>query len=559
MTDDPRIPLFAVSDLAPAGADARSGHGKSDTLGDMLPMVFSASRIGTWAACNSKAAWEYFAGYRSGDTRATLLGGDVHAWLETHVPAGAEADHTTEVSAIASEILPFIPEGVLQLDPQFEAHFTLQGRHRWMGYKDLRVPGAAVIDYKTTSDFKYLKTEEELRGDPQTLLYAHHEFIDFPAIDTLPMRWIYSRTRKPYQARPVDLLVTREEAAAGFAALETFADEMQAAADAAPPQSDPIALHKYILASVKQDRSRCGDYGGCPHQARCGVMFRDPNAPKERTHVNLKERILAMSSFNKDAANSPAAPPPAPVQTITALLPPPMPTPVAVVAPPASPNALMTRLAAELGAPAPAPPADRPDFAALAAACPVVPTQGNPHPLGNDMPPHITMSQEKIDATVAAAAAINPPKRPRGRPKSDTVPVPALASEPPALSPPAPKTEPADIAQLKATIDTISVSRGAPALSPGKSIGTLYIGCAPVGPYTSVDSLLASARDMIGPDAYYTGYGFKTDGNMLNCVNKIIASKPIDRLVVQDPRLKEAAVVLLHLRSAAVEVVEALR
>jgi hypothetical protein len=575
------IPLYAsVSRNTAGGFDGNAALVRDTNEGVTARMIFSASRIGTWIACNRKAGWEYFAGYRSPSTPATEKGTQVHAVLEAAVPAlvagnACEIDLTNEIGAIAAEIVPHIPAEAICADTQFEDQFTVQGRHTWTGYIDLRAPGI-VIDYKTTSDFKYMKTESDLLTDPQAVLYARSEFIAHPELETVWQRWIYSRTRGAKQARMVELHATKGATAALFDVLETFADEMQAAADACPPETDPVAVHKYVL-TLHGNEDRCGDYGGCPHRDRCGIFFTDPNKPKDTHHMSPLERLQAMTALNGGPENTlaPLPPPPAPTlrevvdghRTLT-LVPPPNPFMTAVktaVAPAllqagSPPTNLFARLAAEAGIPAPG---------------------GNSYDAGarSDIPGD--PPQAAIDAEVAADARINPPKRGRGRPKKDTVPAPAMAlvaQEAPvaqavqldpgvaAVTAPTPAPSPLNGPSMSEAI-AAAITAGTPAPRPVVAsapqispIGTLYVGCMPVARnYATLDSILLQAREMIGPAAYFGGYGYKTNGMMSEAVSKILASRRIESLVVEDPRLPEAALVLSYLRANAAETVEALR
>jgi len=80
-------------------------------------------------------------------------------------------------------------------------------------------------------------------------------------------------------------------------------------------------------------------------------------------------------------------------------------------------------------------------------------------------------------------------------------------------------------------------------------------------PDGKINPILAEARDMIGPVSYFGGYGYKTNGMMIEAVTRILAAREgvIAVLVVPDPRLPEAALVLSHLRAMSNVVVEALR
>ena len=117
------------------------------------------------------------------------------------------------------------------------------------------------------------------------MLYAEHEFRAYPSINSVDLMWLYLRKRKPYAALPVEVKVPRAHAAKAFQALESFADDMQAAADAAP--SEPLAQTKYIL-TLTPNFNHCSAYRGCPHRARC------PDSPLFPPDKGTKDMDLLM-------------------------------------------------------------------------------------------------------------------------------------------------------------------------------------------------------------------------------------------------------------------------
>src|SRR5579859_5135929 len=211
-------------------------------------MTFSASRINTWTACNRKGGFQYICGYEDPGNEDTELGTAVHEYLEwLHNTPGALPDRLTEIGAIAAEALPHVEDFSLERGGIAEGEFTFQGdRFAWRGAKDLVIPGRKINDYKTTGDFKHAKSPEDLLYDPQAVLYAEHEFRRAVGPrDAIDLQWLYLRKREPYAAKPVSVQMQREHTARAFAALESIAADMQAAADAAPP--DPVGKHQYVL------------------------------------------------------------------------------------------------------------------------------------------------------------------------------------------------------------------------------------------------------------------------------------------------------------------------
>lgn len=493
-------------------------------------MIFSASRIDTHIACHRKAGWKYLAGYDEPETESQKLGKAVHAILENVKKTGELIDRTTDAGAIAAEALPYL--NALPADTVAEGYFTFRGRHQWQGYKDLSWSNGTG-DYKTTGDFRNAKDQVILSYDPQALLYAEHNFSVRESEFSLPapgavtdLLWLYLRTKKPYASKPVEFQMSRTHAARGFRALESFADEMQAAADAAPV--DVVERHKYIL-TLAPNEEHCNAYHRpCPHVARCSdlQMFRDPNLPKQETHMSVLERMKQLQAAEDAATSAPAgtftvhsAGPDAglqpgvhPVPTTTAWTPQEAPT-------------------ASHGAP-PAPESG-------------VTIQGCP---------------------VTTAGGINPPKRPVGRPRK------AVADP---SAPPAPGTETAGkLAALlaapppePATVVT-SVPPPAPAAAPTPitphTIATLFVGCMPVvkgqaTDSTDFDQIWARAKDMIGAAAFFGGYGYKTNGMMLEAVQRIVAQDRPQAVVIMDPRTPEAVLCLSYLRANATVAVESLR
>jgi hypothetical protein len=280
------------------------------------------------------------------------------------------------------------------------------------------------------------------------------------------------------------------------------------------------------------------------------------------------ERLQAMTALNGGAANE------APVQNVgtstktvdvlyppSALLPTTPPVPVAPPAPVAQSAQQSPAPSALLPATPPVPPSAL--FARLAAE------NGLASPVAS-VPP---VPQSAIDATVKAAEGINPPKRTRGRPKRDTVPAPAMegsatkelitiAQEKGALPVPERLAElPPHLAAMIATIEATPVAplEGVPVPSD-KPIETLCVGCIPFGhAFETLDNILAQVRDMITAAVYFGGYGYKTNGMVIEGVTKLLAGRTIEVLVVADPRLPEAALVLSHLRAMSTVVIEAIR
>src|ERR1700690_953855 len=454
-------------------------------------MMFSASRIGLWISCNRRAGWKYICGYPEPQHPAAALGTRVHKILEDNKRHGLLPDRTTIEGAIAAEALPYIadyvyegPDGPVQL----EGHIFVDGRHKWQGYKDLSAP-AKIKDYKTSSDpRKWGKTPGELLADPQAILYAEHYYSSAPPdAPEVELEWIYLKSKPPHYAHPVSLTMPRAHAKAGFEVLESFADEMQAAEDAAP--EGVAEKHKYVL-TLAHDPSRCREYppAGCPYKAHCIDIqpFSDPNTAERNNHMSVLDRLAALTA--------PAAPP-------------------------------------------------------------------------------ATAEEE------AAIAAVNPPKRYRKQPRkeADTIPVPAMVAEP-VTAPLAPTAH--DLLKAVAGTATLAVNLAAmaekpvaplppmPAVADGEFppivptiIDTLLVGCQLWSTTRLVEVVrfeffVAKAQEMMGEGAYWAGYGERTNGIMLQNIQRRITEARLEALIIGDARTPEAVLALSWLRANSAVIVE---
>jgi hypothetical protein len=75
----------------------------------------------------------------------------------------------------------------------------------------------------------------------------------------------------------------------------------------------------------------------------------------------------------------------------------------------------------------------------------------------------------------------------------------------------------------------------------------------------SFDAIVARARAMVGDAAYFAGYGYKTNGLMLEAMQRVIQADRPHELVVLDPRTPEATLCMSYLRSIAKVAVESVR
>lgn len=155
-------------------------------------------------------------------------------------------------------------------------------------------------DYKTTSSFDWAKTEEELREDPQVLLYALHAMQTFD-LHEIECSWIYLLTDPTKQPKSyvVSVVVTRAEAEAAVLEL----------AESAAEAIDQIRQHKagrLRVVDLPQDISACKAYGGCVyHEAKGGPCSAKVSPGKALVQAAaLDAKIKARKSARKETERS---------------------------------------------------------------------------------------------------------------------------------------------------------------------------------------------------------------------------------------------------------------
>lgn len=143
----------------------------------------SPSQISTSRMCERRWALDKLAGIRTPDAPSAALGKEVHEALEKWLTDGTTPDSTTRAGAIAmaglNELSP-VPSPQLPLGTIIENEFEFEyGGITWTGRKDLEYRNdgrLAIRDHKTTSDFRYAKTAEQIKDDPQGIIYPFESF-----------------------------------------------------------------------------------------------------------------------------------------------------------------------------------------------------------------------------------------------------------------------------------------------------------------------------------------------------------------------------------------------
>jgi len=230
----------------------------------------SPSKIKTARLCGRKFYGVYVEKWDTGPKPAADFGTDVHALLEHYLGSGElpssavaldwQSDDRQRAIQVALAAIPHLPmPPVPDIELEGWARIPLSDGTIMLGRVDMWEPNLhRVTDFKTTSNFRYSLSEEQLAVDPQVITYAYSRIGDADSVD---VRFLYLKTRAPYYTKEVTVSFTREEIQDAWAKL--------VANDVA--NIDEI-IQADSFADVEPDLSACSAFGGCPFRTKCAAL-----------------------------------------------------------------------------------------------------------------------------------------------------------------------------------------------------------------------------------------------------------------------------------------------
>ena len=229
----------------------------------------SPSQITTARACMRRWWWQSIKGFKAPPTASTIFGGLVHEALERFLASDDwAADLDPEVRARAEPAWnALVKEIGLPLD-----RFEVEGA--WENFFDYALPASgrfdlllqdrnAVVDWKTTSDLKWAKGEQERQNDPQVIMYV--DALVREGKLTLPATFhhVYTVTKGKPAAQVRTTVIDAAQLSIGRDAINQTLRQMDAFVDT----DDFTQVPANLLA--------CRDFGGCPHFERCFPQKKD--------------------------------------------------------------------------------------------------------------------------------------------------------------------------------------------------------------------------------------------------------------------------------------------
>jgi len=239
----------------------------------------SASQVKAFRRCRSRWYHEKIDGHVEPPSEAMKRGTRIHALLEAYLVDGTPLPDDADGRIARPALTRLPPAGSVprdQVESRFETPAEVYGIP-FVGIIDLLEPDI-ITDHKTTSDFKYTKTEEELRADPQAQAYAIATQKD--GDDVVRFRHLYIRTSGAPQSRETIVDFSRDDLAHALTRLRATVASMVETS-----QVDDVA-------DVGHNLEACGDYGGCPHRARCASLGRHTLGVISSLFSNRKDRPM---------------------------------------------------------------------------------------------------------------------------------------------------------------------------------------------------------------------------------------------------------------------------
>ena len=253
--------------------------------------------------------------------RRPALGTEVHAllgaWMLQHSSSwhtpmvwSSDLDWHGEAGRVAHPALDALPDPRSLVSVYSELAATVEAPAAWApwgpGLEWPRMPGFYDLvtlddagryrlwDFKTTSNFNWAKTADELREDPQCLLYALHAMQTFALVE-IECNWLYLRTEQSPKAYLVTVVITLAEA-------EGAVTEMAQTALGVVDAVRAYRAGRLRVIDLGQNVSACSAYGGCVYHTDKG----GPCEPGRVSHgramkqrAELDEKITARRGVRK--------------------------------------------------------------------------------------------------------------------------------------------------------------------------------------------------------------------------------------------------------------------
>lgn len=258
--------------------------------------------------CARKWAFSRLDGVPKPQSPGAAFGTYCHGLYDGYLSNGTPFDLSTVEGRVCDATRHLLPLTSQVINCEASFKFDWEGV-AWAGkidatYAVVGDPPLVVLDHKTTSDFRYAKSERSsLLGHPQAPIYAVEECreYDLPAVilawnyvkhnvtfdrDAPPNARGYTikRAGRPVALEPpVRLIVSRNEAEDALGKHVPTAKRMLKII-----QEPPAPIDGSIARALEPNPDACDAFGGCPYRSQCGLTPQDIAARMTRSFATAE-------------------------------------------------------------------------------------------------------------------------------------------------------------------------------------------------------------------------------------------------------------------------------
>ncbi len=272
----------------------------------------SASQIAMYQECPTKWYRAYVLKDRMPASPAQAKGTAMHKLAEEYARQGTmELSGDPELISRVAPIMEYLPKPAELKEWKVEREIwldTYEGGPKIHGFVDLESPNMylygpdqrayrRIIDYKSTSDFRYAKTGEDLANNTQMMIYAKSAVNE--GAGEVDLAHLYMRTRNSPAALYVSVLVGDVDVDLFFEGLILVIKDMVA-----------LAAKEPEINSIEKQVNACDNYGGCYYKPKCfavgGVKGLFSKEPIQMPTLQEKWAAAKAARESQSSTNSPS-------------------------------------------------------------------------------------------------------------------------------------------------------------------------------------------------------------------------------------------------------------
>ncbi len=230
----------------------------------------SASQLQKYRRCKRLIGFEYVEKLAPPPSAKQSFGSAVHAQLERWLKDGKEPEETPAGDVAKQGIEKgWLPDPGSGLLVERQIHFEWRNGIEIMGFVDCAVPDQClVIDHKTTSNLRFAMTADQLRQDPQALIYAAWAAVEWD-VNVVTARWVYYAASNPAKGPRRPKGGRSVEATFDFATEEVR--ELVRELDRDINNVYNVKAKSVPGKDLPPSPAACSAYGGCPHRELCDL------------------------------------------------------------------------------------------------------------------------------------------------------------------------------------------------------------------------------------------------------------------------------------------------